>query len=178
MSRVLYVASRRQTDDRESRYGVRMADTTPTEDGSRALATLLRQRRDQMQLTQEEVADRAGISRQTYNKYERGGTLNPKPRELRAVCMVLKMDPREIPVALGFVTREEMNLPPQEPALPRSLRRILQLLKAEQVPESAKKRLLKIIDDAVDFWFETFGVPNLREPSADERAKGKPVTKR
>jgi transcriptional regulator with XRE-family HTH domain len=164
--------------DAKSRYGVRMPDTTPTQDGSRDLATLLRQRRLQMQITQEDVADRAGISRQTYNKYERGGTLNPKPRELRAVCLVLKLDPREVPVALGFVTREEIDLPPQQPALPRSIRRILQLLDAEQVPATAKKRLLKIIDDAVDFWFETFGLPDIREPSADERAKGKPVSKR
>lgn len=175
MSRTLYVVSRRQVTDGESRYGVRMADTTQAQDGSQALATLLRERRVHMQMTQEEVADRAGISRQTYNKYERGMTASPKPRELRAVCVALQLDPREVPIALGFVTREEIDMPPKEPALPRSLRRILQILVADQVPESAKKRLLKIIDDAVDFWFETFGLRDIREPSADERSKGRSV---
>lgn len=175
MSRLIYVAPSGHHGRHGSRYRVRMHDTTDGLEESRELATLLRERRAIMQLTQQEVADRAGISRQTYNKYESGKTPNPKPGELRAVCRALELDPREIPVALGFVTREEIGLPPQEPPLPRSLVRVVSLLRAEQVPQQHKDQLLKIIDTALDFWYQQLGIRDIREPSAEERAKGKPV---
>lgn len=178
MSRWVYVAPNGHPDIGESLYVVRMHDPTEGVQESRELATLLRDRRLFMRLTQEEVADRAGISRQTYNKYESGRTPNPKPRELRAVCRALALDPREIVVALGFVTRDELALPPREHPLDGVLVEPASLLADEKIPEPAKSRLREYLVESVIFWKRRAGFEDLREPSAADRATGKPVTRR
>ncbi len=58
------------------------------------LATTLRQTRDRSGLSQEEVAYRAGLTRYTYQKYEKGESrpgmpANPSLRSLLALSQVL-----------------------------------------------------------------------------------------
>lgn len=177
MSRWVYVASSGHNEAAEDRYVVGMHDTTDGAPESRQLATLLRNRRLLMRLTQEDVADLAGISRQTYNKYESGRTPNPKPRELRAVCRALQLDPREIVVALGFVTRSELELPPAVAPLDSALVEPASLLADEKIPEPAKARLREYLVESVVFWKRRAGFQDLREPSASDRATGKPITR-
>lgn len=126
----------------------------------------------------EALAD-VGIRERTYFRWESGDIVKPDPAEIRKACLVLGIDPREAAIALGIVTREEMDLPPAPPPVPATIRNVLSLLRAEQVPEEAKKSLLRHIQGAVDFWAEQLGVPRPpREPSHADRDKGKPVTKR
>lgn len=126
-----------------------------------------------------EALAEVGIRERTYFRWESGDIVKPDPAEIRKACLVLGIDPREAAIALGIVTREEMDLPPAPPAVPSTIRNVLSLLRAEQVPEEAKKSLLRHIQGAVDFWAEQLGVPRPpREPSHADRDKGKPVTKR
>ncbi len=160
------------------RYGVCMPGTTDGTQESRALATLLREHRQLLEMTQEEVADRAGVSRQTYNKYESGRTTNPKPAELRAVCRVLELDPREIVVALGFVTRPELKMPPRQPPVDRALVEPTSLLADNKLSDDAKDKLREVLKEGVVWWKKLLGFPDLREPSAVDREPKKPTKRR
>lgn len=123
-----------------------------------------------------EALAEVGIRERTYFRWESGDIAKPDPAEIRKACLRLGIDPREAAVALGIVTREEMDLPPAPPPVPSTIRSVLQLLRADQVPDDAKKSLLRLIQAAVDFWAEQLGVPRApREPSADDRSKGKAV---
>lgn len=72
------------------------ASTPEWAEFSRALGMNLRRRRDALGLTQEAVAERAGISLYAYQQYERGavtkgGTAtNPRLATVLAVCQVLE----------------------------------------------------------------------------------------
>jgi len=116
------------------------------------------------------------INPRTYFRWESGDIVKPDPREVRKACLRLGLDVREAAVALGILTREELDLPPAPPPMPRTIRNILYFLRAPQVPEPAKRQLLQHIQGAVDFWAQQLGVKSLREPRADERAAGKQIT--
>lgn len=177
MSRPSYVAHLRQTLEAQLTYGEPMHDIE--EGPGRRLATLLRDARAFLNMTQDDAAAASGISRQTYVRYESGRAANPQAEELRAVAKALKIDPREVPIALGYVTRDEMGMPPAEPPLPKTLRTIVSLINDQKIPESARAALLKTVQHAVDLWYEVMGVKKpVREPSAEERAGKKPASKR
>lgn len=151
-------------------------------DDAATFATWLRKAREDSGWTKtqaiEAVAE-VGIKERTYTHWESGTIAKPDPRQVRKSCLRLGIDPREAAVALGIVTREEMDLPPAQPPVPTTIRNVLSLLRAAQVPDDAKKSLLRHIQGAVDFWAEQLGVPRPpREPSHADRDKGKPVTKR
>jgi transcriptional regulator with XRE-family HTH domain len=81
---------------------------TMTETGQRAapsierrLGALLRQRREQLGLTQEWVADAVGISQVSVGKIELGKTKSPRPQTLQRLAEVLGLDIADLYVALG-----------------------------------------------------------------------------
>lgn len=82
---------------------------------SSRFADLIRTTREHRGWTQDDLADRAGVSRPTINRYEQGKTRTPDPDTARRIFAALQLDPRRIPVVLGYVTEDEMGLPP-EPA--------------------------------------------------------------
>lgn len=83
---------------------------------SRRLANLIRGARHRARLSQEELADEAGVGRATISRWEKGSeTRFPQPDSIRKVVTVLGVDPREVVIALGYVTRDEMGLPPEPP---------------------------------------------------------------
>lgn len=98
-------------------YGVRMSDFEGSP-GSR-FATLIKDARRRRGWTQERLAEESRVGRTTIIRWESGGTVNPVPEQVRAVCKALGIDPREVPIALGLVTREEFELPPPEQVEPR-----------------------------------------------------------
>jgi transcriptional regulator with XRE-family HTH domain len=88
----------------------------PVEDEPlRTFANLIREAREALGWSQDELADAAGVSRPTINRYEQAKTKTPEPETVRSIFLALRLDPRRIPVILGYVTAEEMGLPP-EPA--------------------------------------------------------------
>lgn len=80
-------------------------------------AELIRSTREHRGWSQDDLADRAGVSRPTINRYEQGKTRTPDPETARSIFRALQLDPRRIPVVLGYVTEEEMGLPPEPPRM-------------------------------------------------------------
>ncbi|HLG62352.1 MAG TPA: helix-turn-helix domain-containing protein [Ktedonosporobacter sp.] len=69
----------------------------------------LRQRREELHLTQAELADRLGVSTLTVGRWERGEVV-PTPYALRKLCTILEATPQ----ALGFSQEEEAGAPTTE----------------------------------------------------------------
>ncbi|MCX5066584.1 helix-turn-helix domain-containing protein [Micromonospora lupini] len=77
------------------------------------LGLLIAQARLDAGLTQGQLAERCGIGRATIQRLENAREI-PKLETVRAIVVAIPgLDPREIPVALGLVTRDEMGLPPE-----------------------------------------------------------------
>lgn len=143
----------------EDSYCARMHDTEASY--GNALATLIKEGRARLGMTQEDLEVASGVSRQTISRYESGKAANPRAEEARAVARVLQIDPRELPVALGYVTREEIGLPPAPPPLDPALGAAAKLLSSDDIPAAAKDNLRRLLNAAVDFTYETLG---LRRP--------------
>ncbi|MFC0504282.1 helix-turn-helix transcriptional regulator [Micromonospora costi] len=77
------------------------------------LGRLIREARADLGWTQDELADASGVSRPTIQRYENAKVPAPEFDKVRAIVQALKVDAREVPVALGIVTRDEMGLPPE-----------------------------------------------------------------
>lgn len=163
----LYVMTQRRCDCPEDSYCACMHDT---EDGpGRALATLLKDARIRLGWSQEDLESASGVSRQTISRYESGKASNPRAEEARAVARALQIDPRELPVALGYVTREEMGLPPAPPAMDPTLAAAARLLASEDIAVGAKDNLRRLLEGAVSFTYEALG---LRRPAAPGATDG------
>ncbi|MBA3489170.1 MAG: helix-turn-helix transcriptional regulator [Longispora sp.] len=143
------------------------------DDPNLAFDVLIRDARLAKGWTQEELAVAAGVTRQLVNRYESGKSANPQSDETRRVCLALDIDPREVPIALGYVTREEMRLPPREPRLAPELRRAQRLLTDSKIPEALKDLLHRGINSAIDLWFDALKIRAPHEPSAKERIHGR-----
>ena len=76
---------------------------------------LIKEARERLGWGQEDLAEAADVSRPTINRYEQAKTGSPDPETARKIFRALRLDPRRIPVILGYVTEDEMGLPP-EPA--------------------------------------------------------------
>jgi transcriptional regulator with XRE-family HTH domain len=166
-SRVVYVVEPIRDDEQTPPYGVGMPDIV---DGpGKGLATLIRDARARKGMRQDELADAAGISRQTIIQYESGKAVSPDAASVRAVLLVLDVDPREAPVALGYVTREEMGLPPKERLLDPLLEDIQRLLTDEKIPQRVRDNLAKGVKAARDLWLDMSQIRAPREPAAGRR---------
>lgn len=105
-----------------------------------AFAALIRDARRRRGWTQERLAEESGVGLSTILRWESGRTTQPLSQQVRAVCRVLGIDPRESAVALGYVTREEIGLPPPPPPmqLDPSDQEIVDLLRDPTVPRDIK----------------------------------------
>jgi len=84
-------------------------DTGGVDTPGRRFAVLISDARSRAGMTQEQLVDVSGVTRQTIIRYESGRAVNPKPLDVRAVCLALGLHPREAAIALGYCTREEMG---------------------------------------------------------------------
>lgn len=80
---------------------------------AKRLGRLIRDAREEAGLTQDQLAAASGIGRATIQRLENAKGV-PELETVRAVALAIPgLDPREVPVALGLVTRDEMGLPPE-----------------------------------------------------------------
>ncbi|GAA0493805.1 hypothetical protein Ade02nite_21110 [Paractinoplanes deccanensis] len=80
------------------------------DEGAIRLGQAIREARNQRGWTQAELAAAAGTSVPTINRCENAKTAT-KPPIARALFDALGLDPRSLPVLLGYVTAEEMAAP-------------------------------------------------------------------
>lgn len=105
----------------------------------RRLADTIRDGRERMSWTQDDLAAASGVSRPTIQRYEQAKTQTPEADKIRALFLALKLDPRRIPVILGYVTAGEMGLP-AEPArvFDRSIEDVIEILQDPTVDPTQK----------------------------------------
>jgi transcriptional regulator with XRE-family HTH domain len=84
-------------------------------DALRLFGALIRRTREGYGWSQDDLAERASVSRPTINRYEQAKTRTPDPQTARRIFKTLRLDPRRVPVILGYVTAEEVGLEPEPP---------------------------------------------------------------
>lgn len=152
-------------------YLVHMRDIP--EGPGRKFATLIRDARRGLGWTQEDLVEQSGISRSTLIRWEGGDVKSPDQDQVRKLCMTLGLDPREAVVALGYVTREEMQLPPAPPRIDPTLAKIARLLANKDIPDNVRALLRRHVKAALDIWLETHAVPSPKDPA--EHSERRPV---
>jgi transcriptional regulator with XRE-family HTH domain len=111
----------------------------PAEDPRQRFARVVQQAREQRGWTQDQLADKAGVSRPTIQRWENGKTGTPDPENARRVFQALGLDPRLIPVVLGYVTAEEMGVDPVPPRVfPPTVEEAIAILEDPRVPAATK----------------------------------------
>jgi hypothetical protein len=121
-----------------------------------------------------EALAEVGIKERAYFRWESGEISKPDPRQVRKACLRLKLDTREAAIALGIVTRDELDLPapaPMEPVLADAAR----MLASDDIPQPSKENLRFLIEKTIGFTYATLG---LRQPpmaaaelAADDRVQ-------
>jgi transcriptional regulator with XRE-family HTH domain len=140
----------RHDETLDGAYSYAMADE---EQGpGQRLRTLLRDRRQLLELSQDDVADLAGVSRQTVIRLESGKATNPEAKTLRAVCTALGLEVREALIELGYVTRDELGLPPAPPPIDPVLVAVSRDLADSSVDEMDRSHLRDLTRQAHDYW--------------------------
>jgi transcriptional regulator with XRE-family HTH domain len=142
---------------------------------ARGFGSLIRETREGRGWSQDDLAEKSGVSRPTIQRYETGKTAAPDPDAVRKIVRTLDLDPREVVVAIGFITRTELGATPkQPPALDAVLARARRLLEDPAIPDRAKDTLRRGINAAIELWYEAYGVGQApREPSAEQRGSGR-----
>ena len=79
---------------------------------SAALATLLSTARHQAGLSQQQLADRAGVERTTVIRFESGTAARPEGATLRLLCTALDIRYLDALVALSAVSSEDIQTHP------------------------------------------------------------------
>jgi transcriptional regulator with XRE-family HTH domain len=119
-------------------YLVHMRDTDDSRDVT--FGAMVRAARAAKGWTQDDLVEESGISRTTISRWERGDGGRYDPDQVRAVFKALGLDIREALVLLGFVTREEIGLPPQSPRMfNATTEEVIAILEDPTVPEEQKR---------------------------------------
>lgn len=83
-----------------------MVDTEATP--GRAFAALIRDARLRLDLTQQQLAVRAGVSLSSVARWEGGDATAPMPAQIAAVCDVLGLRRTDALIALGYLTDADL----------------------------------------------------------------------
>jgi transcriptional regulator with XRE-family HTH domain len=115
--------------------------------GAARLGELIRQTRQDRNWTQQDLAEESGVSVETIKRYENAKTKYPEPELIRKIFRSLKIDVREIPVALGLVSREEMGLPHTPPRrFSPATERLINAFEGLSVSDEEKQAFLGLIE--------------------------------
>lgn len=114
--------------------------------GAIRLGQLIKQARLARDWTQQDLHEESGVSVETIKRYENGKTKYPDAELVRRIVLTLNINPLEIPVALGFVSREEMGLP-AEPArtISAATERLIDALEDPDVTDAEKFAILELL---------------------------------
>lgn len=129
-----------------------------------------------------DLAAASGVDASALSKWQSGaGT--PSVDNLRKVAPHLHTRLGDLMVQADLATAEELGMKGQPPKLPPAkvdagLREVAELLADSHIPTADKENLRGLVAEAIEYWLRRRNIPNLREPSAAERAKGKPVTRK
>jgi transcriptional regulator with XRE-family HTH domain len=137
-----------------------------TKGGSPSLSfgEVIREARKQKRMSQQELADAAGVSEPTIQRWENGRTGTPDPENARRAFLALSLDPRLIPVILGYVTADEMGLPPEAPRVfAPTVERAIAILEDPTIPSAAKAEWVEFLQ---------FRAQSVSANGKDERAAG------
>jgi transcriptional regulator with XRE-family HTH domain len=117
------------------------------ESAIRRLAHAIRTAREARGWTQPDLARESGVSRPTVQRYENAKIPSPEPDPVRRIFKALDLDPREIPVILGLVTRDEMGLPPVAPVrrFSATTEQLIELLEDPDVSDAEKLALVELL---------------------------------
>lgn len=136
-----YVTAQLHGQAADLHYSSFMGDTGPGEFG-----TTIRSAREAKGWTQDDLAKESGTSRPTINRYEQGKTQTPEPDKARAIFKALDLDPRRIPVLLGYVTAREMGLPAELPrVLSAPIEEVVRILQNPDVPDAVKREWVEYL---------------------------------
>jgi len=109
-------------------------------------ARVVRDARERRGLNQDELADKAGVSRPTIQRIETAKTGTPNPDTARRIFQALGLDPRLIPVILGYATADEMGLPPEMPRVfTPTIERAIAILEDPNVPAATKAEWVEFL---------------------------------
>lgn len=109
-------------------------------------ARVVREAREQRGWTQDELADQAGVTRPTIQRWETAKTGTPDPVNARRVFLALGLDPRLIAVILGYVTEQEAGLPPIAPRVfPPTVEQAIRILEDPNIPAAAKHEWVEFL---------------------------------
>lgn len=125
-------------------------DRTPAapvdEDPRLRFARVVREARETRGWNQEQLAEHAGVSRPTIQRWENAKTSTPDPENARRVFRALGLDPKLIPVVLGYVTAEEMGLPPEPVRVFNpDVEQVIRILEDPTVPAAAKAEWMQFL---------------------------------
>ena len=109
-------------------------------------AAAIRAARVRLGMTQDDLAEEADIGRATLLRWEGGDVSRPEPEKVRRLFRILQLDPREAPVLLGFLTREEMGLPPEPPRVfDVTTEEVIQILQDPNIPDEQKREWVEFL---------------------------------
>lgn len=101
-------------------------------------AQLIRDGRSRAGISQDALADRAGVNRSTVIRWESGDASRPDPDQVRAVCRVLDIDPIRAGIALGYVDPARLGSAAGAPILDPEVREALELLQDPALPAAER----------------------------------------
>ena len=129
-----------------------------------------------------DLAAASGVDASALSKWQSGaGT--PSVDNLRKVAPHLQTRLGDLMVEAELATAEELGMKGQPPKLPPAkvdagLREVADLLADSHIPAADKDELRGLVAEAIEYWNRRRKVPDLREPSATERAKGKSISRK
>lgn len=109
-------------------------------------ARLIRDARKQAGMSQDDLAEQAGVNRSTVIRWESGDASRPDPDQVRAVCIILGIDPQQAAIALGYLRPEDLPAPDTggRKLDPRILE-VIEALEDPNVSETEKQEWVKYL---------------------------------
>ncbi|GAA4259772.1 hypothetical protein GCM10022255_085730 [Dactylosporangium darangshiense] len=98
------------------------------------------------------VVEQSGVSESAYKRYERGTVDSPYATHVVAICRALGINPRDAAIALGYGTREDFNLPPEEPPYPQLITTIGRVLADDTFSAAQRAALEHAVAGAYESW--------------------------